>query len=151
MHNTNYQTLYEEIDYIFKDTTYLKYALTRTAFARENGIPLTETMDYLAVLGDAVLDVVVISSIIDTGECDKGEITRLKMNMVNMSVFRHFAESISLSSYVRWGAGEERMRIWESGRVAAECFESLCGAAYLDGGISAVKQIFEKVSKQKTE
>lgn len=151
MYSKNYQILYDAIDYTFKDTLYLGHALTRTAYAREKGIPLTETMDYLAVIGDAVLDVVVISSIIETGECDKGEITRLKMNLVNMSVFRHFAESINLPSYVRWGAGEERMKIWESGRVAAECFESLCGAAYFDGGITAVKRIFEKVSQEKTE
>ncbi|HJJ39403.1 MAG TPA: ribonuclease III domain-containing protein, partial [Methanocorpusculum sp.] len=83
----------------------------------------------------------VIEYLLASGEDDKGEITRKKIELVNMSVFRGFAEKIKLPDFVFWGAGEQRQRIWESGRVSAECFEALCGAAYLDGGMTAVKII----------
>ena len=138
-------TLYERIGYTFTSTEHLEHALTRTAYAQEHGLTQEKAMDALAVLGDAVLDVVVIQTLIAEGESLKGEITRKKTNLVNMTVFRRFAESIGLPEFVTWGKGEQEMRIWESGRVSAECFEALAGAAYLDGGIAAVKTIFRKV------
>lgn len=141
-----YASLYEKIGYVFKNEAYLNHALTRNAYARENEIPINETMDSLAVLGDAVLDLVVIFQLMDEGEYDKGEITRRKIDMVNMSVVRRFAEKLGLPEYMKWGKGELRMKIWTSGKVSAECFEALMGAAYLDGGIEAAKQIYDHVS-----
>lgn len=143
----NYEKLYEKIGYAFSNEAYLEQALTRTAYARENETPINETMDSLAVLGDAVLDLVVICQLMDEGEYDKGEITRRKIDMVNMSVVRRFAEILGLPEYMKWGKGELRMQIWTSGKVSAECFEALMGAAYLDGGIEAAKDIYEMVSE----
>ncbi len=146
MNQETLSELYERIGYTFSSTEHLEHALTRTAYAQEHGLSQEKAMDALAVLGDAVLDVVVIQMLLAKGESQKGEITRKKTNLVNMTVFRRFAESISLPEFVTWGKGEEEMRIWESGRVSAECFEALAGAAYLDGGITAVETIFRKVS-----
>ncbi len=73
----------------------------------------------------------------------KGEITRKKIDLVNMTVVRRLAEDIGLPEYMRWGKGEIRMQIWTSGRVSAECFEALMGAAYLDGGVEASAAILD--------
>ncbi len=140
-----YAALYEKIGYTFKNEEYLDHAMTRTAYAREHETPMRETMDSFAVLGDAVLDLVVIEEIIASGEYDKGEITRKKIDSVNMTVVRKIAENLGLPSYMRWGKGEARMQIWTSGRVSAECFEALIGAAYMDGGIGAAVQIIDTV------
>ena len=141
-----YTELYEKIGYTFQNELYLEHAMTRTAYARENETPMNETMDSLAVLGDAVLDLVVIVRLMEEGEYDKGEITRRKIDAVNMTVVRRFAEKLGLPEYMKWGKGESRMKIWTSGRVSAECFEALMGAAYLDGGITAAKAILDNVS-----
>ncbi len=140
-----YADLYAKIGYTFADENLLLHALTRTAYARENELSMSETMDSLAVLGDAVLDLIVIRRLIEEGEFDKGEITRKKIELVNMTVVRRLAEDISLPEYMRWGKGELRMQIWTSGRVSAECFEALMGAAYLDGGIKASAAILNHV------
>ena len=58
-----YAKLYEKIGYTFKNEAYLDHAMTRTAYAREHETPMNETMDSLAVLGDAVLDLVMICEI----------------------------------------------------------------------------------------
>jgi len=134
------------LGYSFTDSSLLEDALTRVAYATENNINQMHTMDRYAVLGDAVLDVAIVERLLETGEHDKGDITQKKINSVNMMVFRRIAESIQLPEYVHWGKGELRMRIWESGRVSAECFEAVVGAAYLDGGMSAVKSIVRAVS-----
>ncbi|MDR0439032.1 MAG: ribonuclease III, partial [Methanocalculaceae archaeon] len=138
-----YAKLYEGIGYTFKNEAYLDHAMTRTAYARENKIPMNKTMDSLAILGDAVLDLVMICEIMMDGECDKGEITRKKIDAVNMTVVRKIAERLDLPSYVRWGKGELRMQVWTSGRVSAECFEALIGAAYMDGGVDATTTIIK--------
>jgi ribonuclease-3 len=138
-----YAKLYEEMGYTFRNEVYLDHAMTRTAYARENEIPINKTMDPLAILGDAVLDMVIIFEIMMDGEYDKGEITRKKIDAVNMTVVRKIAERLDLPSYVRWGKGELRMHIWTSGRVSAECFEALIGAAYLDGGVEATTTIIK--------
>ncbi|MDV0444272.1 ribonuclease III domain-containing protein [Methanorbis rubei] len=144
-----YAELYDKIGYTFKNEEYLNYALTRTAYAREHEIPMSETMDSFAVLGDAALDLVMIKEIIMDGEYDKGEITRKKIDSVNMTVVRKIAEELDLPSYMRWGKGEVRMQIWTSGRVSAECFEALVGAAYMDGGIDAAAKIINTVRRVK--
>lgn len=139
----NYADLYAKISYTFGNEGLLLHALTRTAYARENELSMSETMDSLAVLGDAVLDLIVIRKLIEDGEFDKGEITRKKIDLVNMTVVRRLAEDIGLPEYMRWGKGELRMQIWTSGRVSAECFEALMGAAYLDGGVEASAAILD--------
>lgn len=140
-----YADLYAKIGYTFSNEELLLHALTRTAYARENELSMSETMDALAVLGDAVLDLIVIRKLIEEGEFDKGEITRKKIELVNMTVVRRLAEDIGLPEYMRWGKGELRMQIWTSGRVSAECFEALMGAAYLDGGIKASAAILDHI------
>ncbi|WP_319378532.1 ribonuclease III domain-containing protein [uncultured Methanocorpusculum sp.] len=140
-----YADLYAKIGYTFTNEDLLLQALTRTAYARENELSMSDTMDSLAVLGDAVLDLIVIRQLIEEGEFDKGEITRKKIDLVNMTVVRKLAEEIGLPEYMRWGKGELRMQIWTSGRVSAECFEALMGAAYLDGGVEASAAILDHV------
>ena len=142
---TDYSELYNRIGYTFSNPQYLSHALQRTAFAREQNISLNETMDYLAVLGDAVIEIVTIQSIIDSGVTDKGEITRQKTMKVNMSVLRTLAEEIDLPDFVRWGKGEITMQIWTVGRASAECFEALIGAVYSDGGIPAARLVLENL------
>ena len=143
----NYSELYEKIGYTFKHEELLTHALTRNAYARENGLSMSDTMDSLAVLGDAVLDLLVICQLIGEGEFDKGEITRKKIDLVNMSVVRHVAEELDLPHYMKWGKGELRMQVWTNGRVSAECFEALMGAVYLDGGMEASKILYDHVWK----
>jgi len=129
------------ISYTFKDQALLIRALTRSAYAREAGLPDGQHMDALAVLGDAAIDLFVIEEIIAAGEYDKGIITNRKVHAVNMLSLRIAAESLDLGAYVFWGKGEMSQEIWHSGRVLAECYEALIGALYLDGGIPVVKRV----------
>jgi len=133
--------LEEAIGHTFSDRTLLARALTRLAYAHEQGLPGDCHMDALAVLGDAAIELAVILEIVDAGWSDKGVITKKKINLVNMLRLRTAAESLDLVQYVRWGKGEEAQEIWQSGRVLAECFEALIGALYLDCGMAAVKTL----------
>lgn len=137
------RSLEEALGCSFHNPALLTRALTRSAHAREEGIPADGHMDALAVLGDAVIELAVIEGIIDAGEADKGTITNRKINSVNMLRLRNAAEALDLAAYIRWGKGERQMEIWTSGRVLAECYEALIGALYLDLGMAEVKSVLQ--------
>jgi ribonuclease-3 len=138
-------SLEEAMGYSFSDPRLLERALTRLASAKERGLDPAAHMDALATLGDAVIDVVVVQSLVAAGEHDKGIITNRKTNCVNMTVLRRLAEQISVEDYVFWGKGEDQQAVWTSGRVLAECMEALIGAVYLDGGIGAAERVLENL------
>jgi ribonuclease-3 len=102
-------------------------------------------MDALATLGDAVIGLLVVDRLVSSGIHDKGELSALKAQRVNMSVLRRAAEEIGLKDYIRWGHGEERQEIWLSGRVLAEALEALIGAVFLDGGLSASENVLDRL------
>ncbi len=136
-----YDELEDALGYRFQSRALLVRATTRLAAAKEEGLGDGSTMDGLATLGDAALDVVVLEHLLGGGVETKGELSLAKVNLVNMTVLRRLAESFDLYRYVKWGKGESRQEIWQSGRVLAECMEAICGAAYLDGGAAAVLRI----------
>ncbi|MDI6719938.1 MAG: ribonuclease III domain-containing protein [Methanomicrobiales archaeon] len=131
------------IGYSFRNPALLRRALTRLAYAKEQGLDAADHMDALATLGDAVFELATIESLVQSGETEKGAITNQKVNRVNMVQLRRVAESLRIERYVYWGRGEEGQHIWTSGRVLAECIEAVIGAVYLDGGMAAARQVLE--------
>ncbi|ABD40865.1 RNAse III [Methanospirillum hungatei JF-1] len=132
--------------YTFRDKSLLLRALTRLAYSKEQGLSEDSHLDALATLGDAVIELIILTRLVKGGEHDKGAVSLKKMDLVNMSVLRDAARSIHLEQYVRWGKGEARMHVWTSGRVLAECMEAFAGALYLDGGIDAAEEVLERLS-----
>ena len=143
-------TLQAVIGYRFTDIKLLQRALTRYAWAKEQNLSADAHMDALATLGDAVIELVVLDTLVHAGITEKGEISKIKMNFVNMSVLRGLAEQMQLHEFVFWGKGESRMQIWTSGRVLAECLEALIGAVYLDGSLAGAKTVLENCEFFKT-
>jgi len=117
--------------------------LTRYAHSKEQNLGPDTHMDAFATLGDAVIELIVLDTLVCAGVTEKGEISKMKMNCVNMSVLRALAERISLQKFVYWGKGETHMQIWTSGRVLAECMEAIIGAAYLDGGVAGARDVLQ--------
>jgi ribonuclease-3 len=135
------QSLQSVIGYRFHTDAFLHRALTRYAWAKEQELDDDAHMDALATLGDAVIELIALDTLVHAGITEKGHMSKIKMNNVNMSVLRHLASQINLQDFVYWGRGEAHMQIWTSGRVLAECMEALIGAIYLDGGIDAARSV----------
>ena len=133
------------IGYTFSSPRILERALSRKAYVLEHSQSDDFHMDAYATLGDAVIELIILTRLVYAGGNDKGVISVQKMDLVNMSILRKAAEDINLSQYVHWGIGEDRMHIWTSGRVLAECFEALIGAIYIDGGLSAAELVIDNL------
>jgi ribonuclease III len=142
--SSNLPDLEEVIGYSFISSDILVRGLSRKAYCQEQGQD-SPHMDALATLGDAVIELQILTRLVEVGGSDKGEISVKKMDLVNMSILRKAGESIHLHEYINWGIGEKRMHIWSSGRVLAECIEALVGAVYLDGGLYAAGTVMQNI------
>jgi len=139
----NLPLLESALHYQFTRKDLLIRALTRYAYTEEHSPDTDAHMDALATLGDAVIDLIVIESVIKSGEIEKGVITTRKMDLVNMSALRDIGKALDLEKYVFWGKGEVIQHVWTSGRVLAECVEAILGAVYLDCDITACRSVLD--------
>ncbi|HVP96938.1 ribonuclease III domain-containing protein [Methanoregula sp.] len=125
--------LQSRIGYTFADASLLEAAMTRQAYLNENAGAGKDSMDALATVGDAVLGALVVSRLYESGTRDKGTLTTEKIHGVNRDKTRAFAEKFRLETYIRWGKGEEKNRVWLQGSQAFDtAFEALVGAIFLD-------------------
>jgi len=121
------------INYQFHDQSRLEEACTRVSFRNERQLPLRESMDPLATLGDAVLDLAVIYHLYEQGERAKGRLTEIKIKKVKRTNTRSFAERHNLKEYINWGKGENQDKVYKKGNKALDtCVEALIGAVYFD-------------------
>ncbi|RXE55594.1 hypothetical protein ABH15_04830 [Methanoculleus taiwanensis] len=128
------------LGYTFADRTLLERALTRPAYAREQGLSEDRHQEALATLGDAVISVIVIQSIIEKGLHKKGEITTEKMKIVSMLPLNEVGRTMHLEEYIRFGKGEAKQEIWRYSDALTETLEAVVGAVFQDSGMTAAAE-----------
>ncbi|MDN7026071.1 ribonuclease III family protein [Methanoculleus sp. FWC-SCC1] len=125
------------LDYTFRDRSLLERALTRPAYAREQGLYEDAHQEALATLGDAVVTVIVIQSIMARGISKKGEITAEKMKLVSLLPLNEVGRAMRLQEFIRFGRGEAKQEIWRYSDALTETLEAIAGAVFLDSGMAA--------------
>jgi hypothetical protein len=139
------------IGYTFRDRQILTTATTRRAFLNDLQVTSNECLEPLATLGDAVLDVVAVSRLYETGGKSEGELSQEKSGQVKRSRTRAFFLAHNLHEYIRWGNVEYNQKVWEAGEDAPDAVtEALIGAIFLDAerqgknGLEIVQELLEK-------
>ncbi len=128
------------LGYTFTDRTLLERALTRPAYAREQGLSEDRHQEALATLGDAVISVIVIQSIIARGLHKKGDITTEKMKIVSMLPLNEVGRTMHLEEYIRFGKGEVKQEIWRYSDALTETLEAIVGAVFQDSGMAVAAE-----------
>ncbi len=149
----NDATMTEEIEnnlnYHFHHRKLLERALTRKAFANEQGQRgiSSEDQEIYCTLGDAVLKTVLIDLLIRSGVTTPDMITRRKIELEREENLAAIGRKINIGPYIRLGKGEAKHNAGEQPYVLAETFEAIIGAVFLDGGYASaemcVKEWFE--------
>ena len=126
----------EIIGYTFKDPELLSLALTHASVA-PNRVDSNERLEFL---GDAVLGLVVCQDLYEQfGDLLEGEMTKIKSSVVSRRTCAIIAEERGISELLFLGKGMPGPdRLPQS--VAAAVLESIIGAVYLDGGMSAAQR-----------
>ena len=125
----------EKIGLNFNNPDLLREALTHRSYLNENpraGLANNERLEYL---GDAVLELIVTEFLFNKFLAyQEGQLTSLRAALVNYQMLSRVANEISLAKHILLSRGEAK----DTGRarevIAANAFEALIGAIYLDRG-----------------
>lgn len=131
----------ENIGYVFTDKGLIERALTRKAYALEQRHRNNECDDQeiYRTLGDAVLKLILVDLLIDSGATSRDEITSRKKTLERESMLAHIGEKFGIGKFIKMGAGEKKQKAQEEPKVLAETLEAVVGAIYLDGGYEVSK------------
>jgi len=140
-----YRKLEKSLGYSFRKKSLLATALLHRSLRFERG-GVTEDNQRLEFLGDAALTLV-------TGEylyknfprLQEGDMTMLRSRLASGKALAQLGQGIQLGDWLQLGRGELKSGGHKRPSNIADALEAVIGAAYLDGGLSAVMRIFKKL------
>lgn len=128
------------IGHRFADEELLRTALTHPSFSFEEDFP--QMYERLEFLGDAVLGFVVTDYIYrHYPDFQEGELAKLRASVISGEVLAELAGDLELGNCIFMGKGVEQMGGRHRTSILADCFEAIIGAAYLDAGIEATRDL----------
>ena len=128
-------TLILRAGYRFGNTDLLRQALTHRSYSAFNN-------ERLEFLGDSVLNCVIADLLYHSFPAlPEGDLTRLRAHLVNRETVSKVAAAIDLGAFLQVGAGERREGVVEHPSLLGNALEAMIGAAFLDGGFNAARQM----------
>ena len=129
------------LGYTFQQPALLREALTHASLAYEQQRP-TKDNQRLEFLGDAVLQLALSEALFHhMPDTDEGGLTKTRASLVSTKALAKLGRSLGLSQFIEMGRGEESSGGRDRDSTIADVFESLVGAAFLDGGFQAASSI----------
>lgn len=129
----------------FNDESLLTEALTQRNYLNEH--PEDKGHDYqrLEFLGDSVMQVTVAEYLFKSyPNWHEGQLTEMRIAMVQTRSFAHFARLVHLNEGIRLGKGEEMSGARDRDSLLEDIWEAFIGALYLDQGPKEVNQFLDK-------
>lgn len=136
--------LEERIGYTFADQQLLKRALSHSSSA---GARRTRNASYerLEFLGDHVLGLVIAEMLFrEFPNAAEGDLSRRLSALVRKDACVEVARAMDLGPVIRLGASEASSGGRMKPAILADVCESLVGAVYIDGGLSAASGLIER-------
>lgn len=125
-------------------------ALTHRSFTNERHgrgkRPPARDNQRLEFLGDSVLNLCVSELLMAAfPDADEGLLSRMRANLVNTDPLAEFGRAVGLGAALRLGRGSQASGDHEQANVLADAVEALVGAAYLDGGLTAARDLVGRI------
>ena len=143
------QKLEEEIEYVFKDKSLLKKALTHTSYAYEHNVESNEKLEYL---GDSILEFISSKYLYNTYKnLKEGEMTKVRAAVVCEDSLYKIATKHNFSDFLYLGKSEIINNGKYSKAILADSVEAVIAAMYLDSDINQVEKFIIKNLKESIE
>lgn len=140
-----YRQLEDALGYRFRKPQHLEMALTHRSYRYESSDPKPDNQR-LEYLGDAVLGLAASERLYEIcPDVQEGELTRRRSLLCNRRALARIAQVIGLGRFLRLGRGEEQTGGRDRASTLGDALEAVLGAAYLDGGLKAVRTIFDRL------
>ena len=121
-----------------KNEKLLTEALTHSSYSNEHNTTSYERLEYL---GDAVLEIVCSEYLYKNKNLPEGNLSKLRSLYVCENALFEYAKELDLSSYILIGNGIDK----PNKTIVADVFEACMAVIYLENGIEAVKNIFNRL------
>ncbi len=131
--------LLESLSIPYKCIDYYAQALTHPSYAHESKLKIKDNQR-LEFLGDAVFDLVVSEYLYANLPVDEGIMTKIRAAYVCEKALSVYAKDLKIHLYIFVGNGEVTLKE----AVIADAFEAFIAAIYLDCGLEAVQDFFDK-------
>ena len=139
------EALEQRLSHHFRDRDLLLRAFTHASYANEH--PPEADNERLALLGDAVLALVVTERLVTTApDAPVGILTPRRAELVADATLARWAGHLGLGPLLRLGRGEQLTGGGEKASVLATAVEAILGAVYLDGGLPAARAVVGRLS-----
>ena len=124
----------------FRDEALLEEALTTPACRMDRpGVADNQRLEFL---GDAVLGVLAAERLYSAFPNDpEGSLTIKRTRMVSTAALCAAADRLGLAGHLFRNRGAEPLP--KNAKTLADAMEAIVGAAYLDGGLEAAREVFE--------
>lgn len=123
------------VGYVFRDSSLLRRALTHRSFGADHN-------ERLEFLGDSILNCLVALELYERfPQLTEGELSRVRANLVNQQALQGIARGIGLGEQLLLGEGEMKSGGASRPSILADAVEALIGAAAVDGGFPAARQV----------
>lgn len=127
------------LGYRFNDPELLRRALTHRSF----GFTHNERLEFL---GDSVVNCVVAVELYRKfPRLAEGELSRLRASLVNQQSLAAIAQRLELGNELHLGEGELKSGGARRPSILADAVEAVVGAAFLDGGFDAAREVVRVV------
>ncbi len=141
----------EKLGFRFNDINLLVTALTHRSFLNENKRLDQEHNERLEFLGDAVLELITSDFLYRCFEYPEGIMTAMRSALVRTEAIGAAGKELGYGELIRLSKGEKRGTERAREAIAADCFEAVLGAVYLDQGYEAAKKIVNEHILDKIE
>lgn len=139
MSSTALDALQQRLGHRFTRTELLQRALTHRSFGQDHN-------ERLEFLGDAVLSLAVSALLFERfAGSDEGDLTRIRAHLVREDSLHKLALGLKLPEVLRMSEGEARGGGAQRPSILADATEAVIGAAFLDGGYEAAREIVRRL------
>ena len=135
------EELFKQLKIKPKNLELYKTAFAHSSYVNEHHI--RSNYERLEFLGDAVLDLAVADYLYKNHKDSEGEMTKRRASFVCENANYCYATKLGLQNYLLLGNGEQKEGIKKA--IAADIFEALMGAIYLDLGYATARRVILEI------
>lgn len=123
----------------------LERALTHASYANEH--PPTANQEALALVGDAVLSLVVAEHLYaEDPDAPVGVLTPRRADLVSGANLSEWATELELGPVLRLGRGEDQTGGRARASILATTLEAVLGAIYLESGLGPARAVIARLA-----
>ena len=131
------------LHFVFKDTTYLKKALTHSSAHHDS---TGQDYERLEFLGDRIVNLIVADLLFHTFREEKeGALAKRHTALIRTETLADMARDLKLGDFVYLSDAERKAGGADNDNILADIMEAVTAAIYLDSGFEQAENFFHRV------